>query len=89
MRLEFNVDEDENLDIDEITQLQTDREQLISHLFKQYPNNEIEKEYQLINQMADLDTNLKIKTESLKGAFASKLIKIKKGQKSAIIYKKY
>lgn len=88
-RLEFNIDIDENLDIDEITQLQADREELISHLFKQYPNNEIEKEQQLINQMLDFDKILKIETEALKAAFASKLIKIKKGQKSAITYKKY
>lgn len=88
-RLEFNVETDENLNIDEITQLQTDRAQLISYLFSQYSSNEIEKEQLLIKQMVNLDADLQIKTEAVKQAFASKLIKIQKGKKSAITYKKY
>ncbi len=88
-RLEFNIDTDENLEVDEIKQLQADREQSISSLFNLYSKNEIQKELQLINQMVSLDTELQIKTEELKHSFAKKLIKIKKGKKSALTYKKY
>jgi Arc/MetJ family transcription regulator len=88
-RLEINIDDDESLDTDKITQLQTEREQLISHLFAQYSKSDIEKELSLINVMVNLDTDLQIKTEALKQSFANKLIKIKKGQKSAKTYKKY
>lgn len=88
-RLEINVDAGEDLETDEITQLQTEREQLISQLFAQYTNKDIEQELSLINQMIGLDTDLQIKTAALKQSFASKLIKIKKGQKSAKTYKKY
>ncbi|WP_114325247.1 hypothetical protein [Candidatus Colwellia aromaticivorans] len=88
-RLEYNIDTDENLEVDEITQLQTAREQLISHLFSQYSRDDIEKELLLINQMVNLDADLQMKTEELKQAFASKLIKIQKGKKSAITYNKY
>ena len=87
--LEYNIDTDENLEVDEITQLQTDRDQLISSLFKQYSNVQIHNELQLINKMVNLDASLQIKTEELKKAFASKLIKIKKGKKSTLTYKKY
>ncbi|MBL4900457.1 MAG: hypothetical protein JKX76_12635 [Colwellia sp.] len=88
-RLEFNIETDENLNIDEIAQLQTERAQLISSLFSQYSSNEIEKEQPLIQKMVDLDADLQIKTEAVKQAFASKLIKIKKGKKSTLTYKKY
>lgn len=88
-RLEYDFDKDDDFDVEEITQLQTEREQLISHLFNQYSRNEIEKEQLLINQMVDLDANLQIKTEALKQAFASKLIQIKKGKKSTLTYQKY
>ena len=88
-RLEFNIETDENLNIDEIAQLQTERAQLISSLFSQYSSNEIEKEQPLIQKMVDLDADLQIKTEAVKQAFASKLIKIKKGKKSTLTYQKY
>jgi hypothetical protein len=39
--------------------------------------------------MVNLDSDLQIKTEALKQAFASKLIQIKKGKKSTLTYKKY
>lgn len=88
-RLEFNIDTDENLEVDEIKQLQTAREQLISNLFNQYSKDEIQKQLNLVNQMVNLDADLQIKTEELKHAFASKIITIKKGKKSALSYKKY
>jgi hypothetical protein len=90
-RLEYYIDseEDENLDVEEITQLQAAREQLISDLFNQYSNDEMQKELELINQMVSLDADLKMKTKELKQAVASKLIKIQKGKKSALTYKKY
>lgn len=88
-RLEFNIDTDEYLEVDEIKQLQTAREQLISNLFSQYSHDEMQKELQLVNQMVNLDADLQRKTEELKNEFASKLIKIKKGKKSAQTYKKY
>jgi hypothetical protein len=87
--LEHNIDIDEDLEISEITQLQVDRSQLISMLFKQYSTVQIQNELQLINNMIDLDTRLQSKTEELKQALANKLIKIKKGKKSALTYKKY
>lgn len=88
-RLEYNVETDESLEVDEITQLQTVRNQLISNLFNQYSKDEIQQELQLINEMVKLDIDLQIKTETLKQAFASQLIKIKKGKKTALTYKKY
>lgn len=88
-RLEFNINTDEGLEVDEIKQLQTVREQLISSLFTQYSRDEIHNELQLVNQMVELNADLQIKTEALKQAFASKLIKIKKGKKSTLTYKKY
>ena len=88
-RLEFNVDTDEILEVDEITQLQSIREQLISSLFNQYSNDEMQKELLLINQMVSLDDELQTKTEKLKQAFASQLINIQKSKKSVSTYKKY
>lgn len=88
-RLEFNIDTDEYLKIDEIKQLQAAREQLISSLFSQYSHDEMQNELQLVNQMVNLDADLQRKTEELKNGFASKLIKIKKGKKSTLTYKKY
>ncbi|MDX2369461.1 MAG: hypothetical protein QNK36_13845 [Colwellia sp.] len=88
-RLEYDVDTDENLAVDDITQLQAARDQLISSLFNQYSNDEIQKELELINQMVSLDADLQIKTKKLKQFFANKLIKIQKGKKSALTYKKY
>ena len=88
-RLEYNTDTDENLEIDEITQFQAVRKQLISDLFNQFSHNEIQAELQLINQMISLDADLLVKTEKLKQTFANKLIKIQKGKKSASTYKKY
>lgn len=88
-RLEFNIDTDDNLAVDEIKQLQTAREQLISNLFNQHTNDEIQKQLTLVNQMVNLDVDLQIKTEELKHALANKIIKIKKGKKSALTYKKY
>lgn len=88
-RLEYNVDTNENLEIDKITQLQAARQQLISGLFNQYSNDELQKELELINLMVNLDTDLQIKTKELKQAIASQLIKIQKGKKSTLTYKKY
>lgn len=87
--LEYNIETNESLEVDEITQLQVDRDQLISILFQQYTKNQMHDELQLINEMVNLDTNLQIKTEELKKSFANKLINIQKGKKSAITYKKY
>lgn len=87
--LEHNIDTDEDLEVDEITQLQVARDQLISSLFKQYSNVQMHNELQLINNMINLDTNLQRKTEELKKTFADKLINIQKGKKSALSYKKY
>jgi hypothetical protein len=88
-RLEYDIDTDENFEVDEITALQVARDQLISNLFNQFSNDQIQKELELINQMVNLDADLQLKTEALKKAFADKLIKIKKGQKSALTYKSY
>jgi hypothetical protein len=88
-RLEYDFDSDESFDVVQTTQIQAEREQLIAYLFNQYPGNEIAKEQQLIHQMVNLDSDLQIKTEALKQAFASKLIQIKKGKKSTLTYKKY
>ena len=88
-RLEYNVDADESLEVEKITQLQTARDLLISSLFNQYSNEEMQKELDLINKMVSLDADLKVKTKELKQAVASKLIKIQKGKKSALTYKKY
>ena len=88
-RLEYNVDSDENLDIEEVSQLEADRKQLITRLFNQFSNDEIQCELLLINKMTELDINLKIKIEKLKQNIAKKLITIKKGKKSALTYKKY
>lgn len=88
-RLEFNLDTDESLDVDEISQLQTTRHQLVIDFFNQYSSDEIEKEPQLINKMINLDADLQIKTQTLKQSFASKIIKIKKGKKSTNAYNKY
>lgn len=89
MRLEFDLDKDENLDFDEISQLQADRDQLIKSLFTQYPSNEIAKEQHLIEQMMNADAKLKTKTVELKQVFASQLVKLKKGKKSTLTYQKY
>ena len=88
-RLEYDVDTDEDLEVDEITQLQAVRDQLISSLFTQYSNDEMQKELELINKMVSLDADLQIKTKELKQAVANKLIKIQKGKKSALTYQKY
>ena len=88
-RLEYDVDTDKDLEVDEITQLQAVRDQLISSLFTQYSNDEMQKELELINKMVSLDADLQIKTKELKQAVASKLIKIQKGKKSALTYQKY
>ena len=88
-RLEYDFDTDDSFDEVKASQLQAEREQLIAYLFNHYPSNEIEKEHQLIHQMISLDSDLQIKTEALKQAFASKLIQIKKGKKSTLTYKKY
>lgn len=85
---EYDINADEDLDVDEILKLQEVREQLISNLFEQYPINEIHQELSLINQMVSVDSDLKVKTKSLKQALANKLIKVKKGKKSALTYKK-
>lgn len=85
---EYDINADEDLDVDEILKLQEVREQLISNLFEQYPINEIHQELELINQMVSVDSDLKVKTKSLKQALANKLIKVKKGKKSALTYKK-
>jgi len=90
--LEYNIDidnTDDDLKIDEITQRQVERDQLITAFFKQYSKNEIQNELPLINTMISLDMSLQSKTEELKKVFASKIIKIKKGKKSALTYKKY
>jgi hypothetical protein len=87
--LEYNIETNESLDVDEITQLQADRNQLISTLFEQYTKIQMHDELQLINEMVNLDANLQIKTEELKKAFADKLINIQKGKKSTLTYKKY
>jgi hypothetical protein len=87
--LEYNIETNESLDVDEITQIQADRDQLISMLFEQYTKNQIHDELQLINEMVNLDANLQIKTEELKKSFAEKLINIQKGKKSTLTYKKY
>jgi hypothetical protein len=88
-RLEYDVETDDNLVLDDIARSQAVREQLISNLFNQYSHDEIQIEIQLVNKMVSLDVNLQRKTEELKQAFASKLIKIQKGKKSAVTYKKY
>jgi len=88
-RLEYDVDTDKDLEVDEITQLQAVRDQLISSLFTQYSNDEMQKELELINKMVSLDADLQIKTKELKQAVANKLIKIQKGKKSALTYQKY
>lgn len=85
---EYDINADEDLDVDEILKLQEVREQLISNLFEQYPINEIHQELSLINQMVSVDSDLQVKTKSLKQALANKLIKVKKGKKSALTYKK-
>lgn len=87
-RFEYDINADEDLEVDEILKLQAIREQLISNLFEQYPINEIQQELALINQMVSVDSELKVKTKSLKQSLADKLIKVKKGKKSALTYKK-
>jgi len=86
---EYDFNTNENFNIDEILELQSVREQLISSLFEQHPLNEIQQELTLINQMVSIDADLKLKTNTLKQAFANKLIKVKKGKKSALTYKKF
>jgi hypothetical protein len=88
-RLEYDVETDENIALDEITQLQAARERLISNLFTQYLLNDIHAELLLINKMVSLDAKLQLKTAELKQDFANKLIKLQKGKKSASTYKKY
>jgi len=86
---EYDFNTNENFNIDEILELQSVREQLISSLFEQHPLNEIQQELTLINQMVSIDADLKLKTNTLKQALANKLIKVKKGKKSALTYKKF
>ena len=86
---EYDFNTNENFNTDEILELQSVREQLISSLFEQHPFNEIQQELTLINQMVSIDADLKLKTKSLKQALANKLIKVKKGKKSALTYKKF
>ena len=80
-RLEYDVDTDDNLEVDEITQLQAARDRLISSLFNQYSNEEMQKELELINIMVSLDADLQIKTKKIKQAVANKLVNIQKGKR--------
>ena len=88
-RLEYDINSDTTLAVDEINDLHSERSQLISNLFNKYSRDELQAELILINNILRLDSDLKAKTNELKQAFASKLIKIQKGKKSTSTYKKY
>lgn len=63
---------------DELTELMSNRQCLITHLFEQYSAEEIKVEHLLINEMTTLDTELSIKSQVCKNTLAEQVIKLKK-----------
>lgn len=74
---------------DELTELMSNRQCLITHLFEQYSAEEIKVEHLLINEMTTLDTELSIKSQVCKNTLAEQVIKLKKSKKVTNSYKKY
>ncbi|WP_019027005.1 hypothetical protein [Colwellia piezophila] len=84
---EFSTDEEANAE--GLASLQSEREQLLRECFKRYPIEQIQAYIELVNQVVQLDVALIDKSQQFKQAFASQLIKLKQGKKSAKAYQRF
>lgn len=80
---------DNKLPDNELTELASSRQSLITHLFEHNLLEEIKAQLPLLNEMTSLDAELSIKSQACKHALAEQVMKLKKSKKMAHSYKKY
>jgi pantoate kinase len=73
----------------ELTQLMTQRERLISCLLKDTTTEQLAQELDLLNEMVSLDSELTNSSQSCKETLAAQVIKLKKSKKVTKSYQKY
>jgi len=73
----------------ELTQLMTQRERLITCLLKEKTTEQLAQELDLLNEMVSLDSELTNSSQSCKETLAVQVIKLKKSKKVTKSYQKY
>jgi len=73
----------------ELTQLMTQREHLITCLLKEKTTEQLAQELDLLNEMVSLDSELTNSSQSCKETLAAQVIKLKKSKKVTKSYQKY
>lgn len=73
----------------ELTQLMTQRERLITCLLKEKTTEQLAQELDLLNEMISLDSELTNSSQSCKETLAAQVIKLKKSKKISKSYQKY
>lgn len=73
----------------ELTQLMTQREHLITCLLKEKTTKQLAQELDLLNEMVSLDSELTNSSQSCKETLAAQVIKLKKSKKVTKSYQKY
>lgn len=80
---------DEPITEHELTELMTERQNLISCFFEQNIKVEIALEPDLLNEMVNLDSELSSASLACKKALSEQVIKLKKSKKVTKSYQKY
>jgi rRNA pseudouridine-1189 N-methylase Emg1 (Nep1/Mra1 family) len=72
-----------------LTDLMSERHQLITNLFESYTSEEISTELSLVNEMFTLDNKLTSKSKTYKKTIADQVLKVKNSTKVTRFYQKY